>query len=396
MEVGIHDQTSRQSSLPSGNCSVDYNLEKDGRQMDDSALDFNLSWQHSVNSEVGLVSHGRNMKRMRCSGLCPVLLASLLVAACSSKSSPNTGGTIATGGIPGSGGVTAVGGAIGTGGVLSSGGADAAGGTPGAGGVTAVGGTIGTGGILSTGTMITADGSLGVDGVAGASGTTGTGGTLYSNGGTPGATGGTLSTGGSGAGGTTGMGGISGTGACAGKPVAPWLSTGGSTVVSSDASSCSTGQAGATGTSCSGSTTMCDGYTQYCAADQTCKTCTERKGANPTPCVKADCSDCCGLPPYGSHPAGLGNPPVCAECFRNSDCLCLSDPHKAFCIGNTCTKCTENTQRCIFADCHDCCSSQSMQGYCGLPTDHGVSCKYSGCEDCYVPLGAVEHQCTCQ
>ena len=232
-------------------------------------------------------------------------------------------------------------------------------------------------------------------------------------------------------GGTTGSGGAGGVGICnLGNP-APWRTGSPSTLPTTDYSSC-TGAAGNLGTACTApgqSSSQNCAYNQYCATDGTCKQCTPadgqsacttqdcsdccteyssmngysnkgyshdgvciqcttRNGTND--CKNSDCSDCCETANH-ARPGGLNN--KCVECLKTSDCFCSGQSNKVLCVNNQCT-CTQDDHPCVFADCHDCCSGNALNGYCFKCTVDGHSCRYDQCEDCCriaVPLTT----CTC-
>ena len=293
--------------------------------------------------------------------------------ATSTSAATSTGGNTVSGGSSAAGGATSTAG-MNTGGAIASGGAVATGGAGNTGGSTATGGFSGTGGI----------------------GTGGTGGALLCDMGT----------------------------------TAPWSNTTGSTDTSYDNSRClSGGLGGASGTWCyppdaggQGGQECYPGNNEYCAPDGTCKHCTlsdgstscvtadcidccsghssngicikcsARNGTNK--CLNADCSDCCETV-GGFRRGGLGDPPVCTECFYNGDCSCSGSSYGMWCINNRCT-CTADGSRCAFSDCHDCCNGFSSHGFCGHCTPNGKKCKYNQCEDCCtLSLPAIFSTCTC-
>jgi len=174
-----------------------------------------------------------------------LVLATVLVGACSSSGGAtggSGGATVLPSGGAGAGGATGTGGAIGTGGGSATGGA--LGGKSGSGGVMGSGGTTGNGGATGTGGTSRAGGTtgqtsigsggttaaggatgMGAPGTGGAMATggvagraTGTGGATGGKGGASATTGGATGSGGTlGSGGIAGQGGISGTGGTAGR-----------------------------------------------------------------------------------------------------------------------------------------------------------------------------------
>ena len=167
-------------------------------------------------------------------------MLALGLAACSSTTTPSTGGTggssqstgpagaggnAGTGGATGSGGASGAGGATGTGGATAAtGGAQGSGGKTGSGGTTSSGGATGSGGAAGatgSGGATGTGGTTGSDAAVGTGGRTGTGGTAGADagagtGGRTGTGGASASGGATAAGGTTGSGGATAAGGSTG------------------------------------------------------------------------------------------------------------------------------------------------------------------------------------